>query len=56
LTHGGSDGGCGICHAGGDTSSYHCFTCHDALATVNTHEARGITDILSKCADCHPEG
>jgi hypothetical protein len=56
LTHGGSDDGCSACHVGGDTSSYHCFTCHSGLTTVNSHAARGIADILGKCADCHPQG
>jgi hypothetical protein len=55
IEHGGADGGCSACHAGGDTSSYHCFTCHSGATTVNLHEARGITDVLSKCTDCHPE-
>jgi hypothetical protein len=54
IDHGGADGNCSACHPGGDTASYHCFTCHSATTTVNFHNARGISDVLSKCADCHP--
>ena len=55
IDHGGADGSCNACHPGGDTSSYHCLTCHSETVTVNFHEARGTSDILSKCANCHPD-
>ncbi|MGD2179003.1 MAG: hypothetical protein PVG71_14410 [Anaerolineae bacterium] len=56
LEHGGSDGDCSTCHPGGDTSHTYCFTCHDTRTTLSSHEGRGMTDVLGKCADCHPEG
>jgi hypothetical protein len=55
LEHGGADAECSACHAGGDTSSIYCFSCHSTLTTVNSHEARGITDVVGKCTDCHRE-
>jgi hypothetical protein len=54
--HGSSDVDCSACHIGGDTSAYYCLTCHSEVTTFNSHEARGVRDVLGKCVDCHPEG
>jgi hypothetical protein len=55
LEHGGADGACTACHVGGDTSSTYCFTCHGVETTVDFHDARGLTDVLGKCLNCHSE-
>ena len=54
--HDGAARHCVLCHPGEDFTAYRCDTCHTPAGMKYVHEARGISEIESKCALCHPQG
>ncbi len=53
--HDGANGNCTLCHPGGDTTTYNCFTCHQEEKITQEHKDKGISEIAGKCVTCHPQ-
>jgi hypothetical protein len=55
MNHGDAKGNCSKCHPSGG-AQYNCYACHDKDKMINKHNEKGISDIGSRCLDCHPGG
>jgi hypothetical protein len=55
MKHGGANGNCSKCHPAGG-SKYDCYACHNQDKMTKKHNEEGISDIGSRCLDCHPNG
>ncbi len=55
MNHGGANGNCSTCHPSGGVK-YSCYGCHDKGKTITKHNEEGISNLDSRCLDCHLGG
>jgi hypothetical protein len=55
MNHGGANGACASCHPS-NSAAWTCYNCHNQQETENHHAERNITNIASRCLECHPNG
>jgi hypothetical protein len=55
MDHGDAKGNCSKCHPSGG-AKYNCYACHNKEKMIKKHDEKGISDIGSRCLNCHPNG
>jgi hypothetical protein len=55
MDHGDANGDCAKCHPSGG-AEWTCYTCHDQQKTETKHAEEGISNITTRCLDCHANG
>jgi len=55
INHKNADGNCANCH-NSKSSSWTCYNCHDRTKMEEKHAEKNISDLASRCINCHPNG
>ena len=55
MNHANANGDCSKCHPSGG-ADWTCYTCHDQQKMEQKHSEEGISNISTRCVDCHPNG